>query len=273
MRALNLLVIGAITATGLWAADAPSEHPGQDLTPAQIDDIIQKFAAKEAEFARARENYTYRQTVRIQELDSAGNTIGRWEQVSDIIFDTAGKRTERIVRAPVPTLKNILLTPEDLEDMRNVQPFVLTTKDLPKYLIRYLGKETLDEIPTYAFAVKPKKMEDGERYFSGIVWVDDRDLQIVKTYGRAVGIVKEGSAFPKFETYRQQVDGVYWFPTYTIAEDTLHFPDFDQRIRQVMKYEDYKQFKSTSTITFGDVGDVPPDQPATPPEQPAPPKP
>ncbi len=282
MRALNLIIIGAMAGamatTSLWAADAPSEHPGQDLTPAQIDDIIHKFAAKEAEFARARENYTYRQTVRIQELDSAGNTIGRWEQVSDIIFDPTGKRTEKVVRAPVPTLKNILLTPEDLEDMRDVQPFVLTTKDLPKYLIRYLGKETLDEIPCYAFAVKPKKLEDGERYFSGIVWVDDRDLQIVKTYGRAVGVAKAGSAYPKFETYRQQVDGTYWFPTYTIAEDTLHFPDFDQKIRQVMKYEDYKQFKSTSTITFGDVGgETPQDQgaqPATPPAgQPAPPKP
>lgn len=273
MRALSLILCGAIAATGLWAADTETAASGQDLTQAQIDDIIQKFAAKETEFARARENYTYRQTVRIQELDTAGNTIGRWEQVSDIIFDPDGKRTERIVRAPVPSLKNILLTPEDLEDMRNVQPFVLTTKELPKYLIRYLGKETLDEIPCYAFAVKPKELEEGERYFSGIVWVDDRDLQIVKTYGRAVGIVKEGSAFPKFETYRQQIDGVYWFPTYTIAEDTLHFPDFDQKIRQVMKYEDYKQFKSTSTITFGDIEDTPKDQPATPPPPAAPPKP
>lgn len=273
MRALSLIVLGTMTAAGLWAADA-----SQDLTQAQIDDIIHKFAAKETEFARARENYTYRQTVRIQELDNGGNTIGRWEQVSDIIFDPDGRRSERVVRAPVPTLKNILLTPEDLEDMRNVQPFVLTTKDLPKYLIRYLGRETLDEIPCYAFAVKPKELEDGQRYFSGIVWVDDRDMQIVKTYGRAVGIVKAGSAFPKFETYRQQVDGTYWFPTYTIAEDTLHFPDFDQKIRQVMKYEDYKQFRSTSTITFGDVTDTPPDQPATsqpglPPPPPAPPKP
>jgi hypothetical protein len=266
MRALSLILLGVMGAAGLWAAD------GDDLTQAQIDDIITQFAAKEAAFAQARENYTYRQTARIQELDTGGNTIGRWEMVSDIIFDTTGKRNERVVRAPVPSLKNILLTPEDLEDMRNVQPFVLTTRELPKYLIRYLGKETLDEIPTYSFAVKPKKLEPGERYFSGIVWVDDRDLQIVKTYGRAVGIVKVGSAFPKFETYREQVDGVYWFPTYTIAEDTLHFPDFDQRIRQVMKYEDYKQFRSTSTITFGDEVDVTTEQEPVPPP-PAKPKP
>lgn len=262
MRALFLVLLGTLAAGfGAWAAEGDEE-----LTQAQIDEIIQKFAAKETEFARARENYVYRQTVRIQELDSAGNTIGRWEQVSDIQFDTSGKRYEKVVRAPVPTLKNILLTPEDLEDMRNVQPFVLTTRELPKYHIRYLGKETLDEIPCYTFAVKPKTMTPGERYFSGIVWVDDRDLQIVKTYGRAVGIVRENNEFPKFETYREQIDGVYWFPTYTIAEDTLHFQGGDQRIRQVMRYEDYKQFKSTSTITFGEEVELPKQQPAPPPE-------
>ncbi len=193
----------------------------------EINSIIEKFAAKEAEFARARENYTYRQTVRIQELDDSSRALGKMEMVADIIFSPEGKRTERVVRAPVSTLQRILLTPEDEQDLRNVQPFVLTTKEIPKYEIRYLGRETLDEIPCYSFAVKPKKMEKGQRYFPGTVWVDDRDLQIVKTYGRGVGIIKKGSdnQFPKFETYRQQIDGKYWFPTYTIAERHAEFPD------------------------------------------------
>jgi len=172
------------------------------------------------------------------------------------------------VRAPVPTLHEISLTPEDMQDLKNVQPFVLTTDNLSKYFIRYLGKEKLDEIDCYSFAVKPKELEKGERYFSGIVWVDDRDLQVVKTYGRGVGIAKN-QQFPKFETYRQQIDGKFWFPTYTIAEDTLHFANNDARIRQVVRYEDYKQFKSTSTITFGDTADTPPEPPkppATPPK-------
>lgn len=241
----------------------------EELSQAQIDEIIRKFAENETAFALARENYTYRQTARIQELDSGGNVTGRWEMVSDIVFDTGGRRTERVVRAPIPTLKFLTLTPEDMEDLRNVQPFVLTTKNLPDYLIRYLGKEKLDEIDCYAFAVKPKKLEPGQRYFSGIVWVDDRDLQVVKTYGRGVGIAK-GQAFPKFETFREQIDGKFWFPTYTIAEDTLHFESGDQRIRQVVRYEDYKQFKSSVTITFGEPADAPPETPKPPA---APPKP
>src|SRR5580765_4487749 len=149
MRAFGLIGPFTIAAAGLvMAADAP--EPSQ----AQIDEIVQKFAAKEAEFAKARESYTYHQTARIQELEPSGATTGKWETVSDIIFDTAGKRNEKVVRAPVSTLHNILLTPEDLEDLKSVQPFVLTTTELPKYQIRYLGREKLDEIPCYAFAVK-----------------------------------------------------------------------------------------------------------------------
>ena len=182
-----------------------------DISPARIDEIIKTFAANEADFAKARETYTYHQTARIQELDRSGNISGRWETISDIVFSADGKRTEKVVRAPMATLKNIQLTPEDLQDLKNVQPFVLTTENIPDYYIRYLGKEKLDEIDCYAFAVKPKEMVKGERYFSGIVWVDDRDLQVVKTYGRGVGIAKS-QAFPKFETFRQQIDGKVLVP-------------------------------------------------------------
>ncbi|MBX5494250.1 MAG: hypothetical protein IRZ15_02850 [Bryobacteraceae bacterium] len=235
------------------ALHLPSFADGEDLSPAEIQQIIEKFAAKEAEFARARENYTYRQSVRFLELDNGGNVVGKWEVVSDIIFGGDGKRTERVVRAPVPTLRNIILEPEDEQDLRNVQPFVLQTKDLPKYDIRYLGKETLDEIPCYVFSVKPKKLEKGERYFQGQIWVDDRDLQIVKTYGRGVGIKRnKNSQYPKFETYREQIDGKYWFPTYTIANDTLHFENGSIPIKMTVKYEDYKQFKADTVITFTD---------------------
>jgi hypothetical protein len=221
------------------------------------EEIIKRFAAKEAEFAQARNNYTYRQTVKIQELDSGGNPGGKYEIMEDIIFSPEGKRLEKVVRAPMATLRNIQLTPEDEQDLRNVQPFVLTTTEIPDYDIRYLGKQNADEIPCYVFAVKPKKMVQGKRYFEGQIWVDDRDLQIVKTYGKGVGLLKKGSdnQFPKFETYREQIDGKYWFPTYTRADDTLHFQAGPQRIRMTVKYEDYKRYEGRSTIKFGEVVD------------------
>ncbi|MCX6597382.1 MAG: hypothetical protein NTV70_13555, partial [Acidobacteria bacterium] len=196
-----------------------------DPSPAEVEKIIANFAAKESEFSRARENYTYRQTARLVEMDRSGRTTGRWEMVSDIVFDPGGRRNEKVVRSPVPTLTQISLSPEDEQDMRSVQPFVLTTKDVGNYHVRYLGRETLDEIGCFVFAVKPKKMETGQRYFTGMIWVDDNELQIVKTYGRARGILskKSDQQFPKFETYREQIDGKYWFPTYTTANDILVF--------------------------------------------------
>ena len=225
----------------------------QQLSEAKIQEIVQKFAAKEAEFARAREVYTYRQSARLQELDEFGNVRGVWEMVSDIVFSTEGKRTEVVAFAPVATLRTIILEPQDEQDLRNVMPFVLTTSELPKYWVRYLGMQNVDEIPCFVFAVKPKQMDAGQRYFQGQIWVDDRDFQIVKSYGRGVGLLKKNSnsRYPKFETYREQIDGKYWFPTYTRADDVLQFDQGPQRIRMTVRYEDYKQFKSESQIKYG----------------------
>jgi hypothetical protein len=250
MRSILVSGLLAVVSLPTWAADS-NTNP----TNVSPDEIVRKFAAKEADFSDARSNYTYRQTVKIQELDAGGAPGGKYEIVEDIIFSPEGKRLEKVVRAPVTTLRNILLTPEDEQDLRNVQPFVLTSKEIPEYDIRFLGKQNADEIPCYVFAVKPKKLVQGKRYFEGQIWVDDRDLQIVKTYGKGVGVIKKSgdNQFPRFETYREQVDGKYWFPTYTRADDVLHFKTGDQRIRMTVKYEDYKKFEGRSTIKFGEV--------------------
>ncbi len=249
-----LMFSAALAVLSLSTRPALAQEPAKDSV--NSDEIIRKFAAKEAEFRAARNNYTYRQTVKMEELEPAG---GKWEEIDDIIFNPQGKRSEVVVWAPVISLKNINLTPEDTQDLRDVQPFVLTSDDIGLYNVNYLGREKLDEIGCFTFSVKPKKMEKGKRYFEGEIWVDDRDMQIVKTYGKGVGIVKKGNEFPRFETYREQIDGKYWFPTYTHADDTLHFPNFSQHIRMTVKYQDYRKFEGKSTITYGKtVDDTPP---------------
>jgi hypothetical protein len=252
----NLIVSAAIAAVCLpmWAGDTDNVNP---------QEIVQKFAAKELEFSEARNNYTYRQSVKLEELDASGNpTGGKWEMVEDIIFSPEGKRMEKVIFAPVVSLRQIQLMPEDEQDLRNVQPFVLTTPEIPDYNINYLGREKIDEIGCYTFSVKPKKLTPGKRYFEGQIWVDDRDFQIVKTYGKGVGELKRGSSknqeFPKFETYREQIDGKYWFPTYTHADDVLHFKNGDNvHIRMTVKYQDYKKYEGKSTIRYGEVVDDP----------------
>ena len=204
--------------------------------PIPVSEIIQKFAAKEAQFRLARANYVYRQDLKVQELDSRNRVLGEYHVISNILFESPGRRTEKIVYAPQSTLRGIQITPQDLEDIRSIQPFVLTTDDLDLYDVNYLGKEQIDEIDNYVFEVSPKVIEEGERYFEGKIWVDDIDLQIVKTFGKAVpDIIKDGqeNLFPRFETYREQIDGVFWFPTYTRAVDTLNFSSGSKRIRSI----------------------------------------
>jgi hypothetical protein len=254
MRTLGFLVVTLTIAGGGVLRAADSGEPSED----RINQIIQKFAAREAEFAQARENYTYRQTARVQSLDDAGGSTGKWEMVSDITFSQDGKRTEHVVFSPVSTLTAFFLSPEDMEDLRSVQPFVLTTKDLPKYVIRYLGRQKVDEIGCYVFEVEPRKLEKDQRYFQGKIWVDDRDFQIVKTYGKAVPDIvgkNKDNLFPRFETYREQIDKKYWFPTYTRAVDTLNFQTGPQKIRQIIKYQNYKQFGANIQLIFGDAVD------------------
>ena len=238
-------------------AEARRQEGGlrDEQPPVSVEEIIEKFAAKESEFRLARGNYTYRQDVKVQELTAVDRVIGEYHMISDILFEPGGRdRTEKVVYAPLNTLEGIVLTPQDLDDIRDIQPFVLTTEDLVLYDVEYLGKELIDEIDTYVFQVGPKVLEKDERYFEGQIWVDDLDLQIVKTFGKAVPDIVDGdqeNLFPRFETYREQIDD-YWFPTYTRAVDTLNFSSGPKKIRQIIRYENYKRFHADVSLTFGD---------------------
>lgn len=233
------------TASGAAGTPAKSSGSSAEAPPVPVDEIIQKFAAHEEEFRRERDNYTYSQSFTIQTLTDDGHVDGEYRMDSDIIFDPSGKRTENVTYAPGSTLERISLSEQDLDDLEHIQPFVLTTTDIPKYDVTYVDHEPLDELMTYVFDVAPKKIEKNQRYFQGRIWVDDRDFAIVKTDGKAVPDIRKGgqeNVFPRFETYRENIEGHYWFPTYTRSNDTLHFSNEDVRIRMVVRYQNYKRF-------------------------------
>ena len=243
----------ALTAqTNCEAGDGQlNSAPPQSIS---VQDLIQKFAGQEAVFKEARNHYTYTQEVSVETLD--GDTVdGQFKETTDVLYDDHGKRIENVTYAPMNTLTRVQLTKEDYDDFRNHLPFVLTTEDLPQYNILYAGQQHVDELDTYVFDVAPKKVDKdgGPRFFQGRIWVDNRDFQIVKTCGKNVPDThkrdKENLS-PKFVTYREQIDGQYWFPTYTRADDFLHFKSGDVHIRETLKYTRYKRFGVKTRIIY-----------------------
>ncbi|HKD64804.1 MAG TPA: hypothetical protein VKB40_12290 [Candidatus Acidoferrales bacterium] len=253
---------GLVAQHSLHSSDQSSSAISTEPPSVPVGQIVQHFAEREAEFKRERDNYTYTQTFVVQTIDSSGQPDGEYRMTSDIVFSTTGKRYDKVTYAPPSTLQRVSLSEQDFADLQNVQPFVLTTNELPKYDINYVGRQRVDELSTYVFEVKPKKIEKNQRYFQGRIWVDEKDLEIVKTYGKAVpDILKrnEENFFPRFETYRENIEGHYWFPTYTHADDILHFSSGDIRIRMTVRYKDYKRFRVTSRILLpGEAEEVKP---------------
>jgi hypothetical protein len=238
-----------------------SGYGPMDITepPITPDEIIRKFTAKESQFRQALNHYTYRRTVRVQTINDDNKVDGEYYQVDDIIFTPDGKRTEKVVFAPASSLERISMSPADFQDIQQRLPFVLTTEDAGQYDIKYVGRQTVDQVPCYVFEVAPKVIEKNKRYFQGKIWVDADALQIVITNGKNVpDDLRKGheDLSTPFTTYREQVDGENWFPTYTKGDGVLHFTGGngymgeDVHVRQTVKYTDYKQFGSTSTILY-----------------------
>src|ERR1700678_3847461 len=245
--------------------------PPKGVTP---EEIITHFAAKEKLFKDARDRYTYRQDIKVQTRD--GDTVtGEYHEVFDVLDEDKVHRIENVVFAPQSSLEQggLSLDEGDVQDFRNRLPFVLTTEEVPEYNILYVGQQQEDQLHCYVFDIAPKQIVGKKRNFQGRIWVDDHDFQIVKTYGQAVPEIrdtkKKGKVehlYPKFTTWREQIDNQYWFPTYTRADDTLHFNTGDIHIREIVKTEDYKRFGSKSRILYNGQ-EVPKGDQKNPPDQ------
>jgi hypothetical protein len=256
--------IALIVASGcaLAGAQAEAAEPPPDL--------LKRIAAKATENATARENYTYRQSVTVQELDHRDLIAGQYREVRDVTFSPNGARYEQVVEAPKNTLTQIKLTPQDFSDIRTIQPFFITNENLWLYRGKYKGEETKDGVLCFVEYLEPKQILADQRFFQGLLWVRESDFAVIQSYGQAVpqiDTLKQQNLFPHFTTIWKQVDGKWMFPVETSADDTLFFRDWPQRIRIEIKYENYRRFGAESTLMFG--GE--PSPPAT--SQAAPPKP
>jgi len=256
--ALAAVLLAAFAGMSARAQSAPEGSGAagsaakKDATP---EEIIRQFTEKETEFYKAWMNYSYAQTANIRIRSVNGRPSNEWmDIVSEVVFDDDGSRDVRQIKRR-GQLKSLRFTREDEEIINELNPFALTTTDLPLYDLKYEGKERVDELNCHVFAVKPKKIKKGRLYFEGKIWVDDIDLQVVRTVGRAVPQSPSGQLFPEFETLRQMIDGKYWFPVWTHADERLRFVDSTVRIEETITYDDYRKFETKTTIRYGDLGD------------------
>lgn len=248
MKKFRFFLLTAILALAAFGAAAQDSVVKTNLTQAEIDRIIKTFTAKEGEFRAALTQYVFNRSAAISTIGLGGNITGTYRRDSFMNVTPDGTRVEKILFAPIPTLTEISMSPEDLEDLAGVNPFALDPSAVNLYNITYVGKEKIDELSLYVFDVAPKVMPDPkktkQRLFLGRVWVDDQDLQIVKSKGKGVPEWKN-NRFPVVETLRVNVDGKYWFPADSRSDDEIVFDNgrvVKMKVR--VKYTNYRQGKS-----------------------------
>lgn len=261
IRKLSLLLCVLALCSSALLAQGSGAAPG-NLSKAEIDRMIAKFTANEAEFRDALTNYVFNRYATMHTIGMGGQISGTFRLDSFMTFTSDGKRFEKILFAPMSTIPPGTITREDLEDLGGVNPFALEPRMVSQYNFSYLGKEKIDELDLHIFEVTPKAIPDpksGIRLFTGRVWVDDEDMMIVKSKGKAVPETKKNK-FPVVETWRENVDGKYWFPALALADEKLIFDNGSVlHIRMNVKYTDYKMGRTD--IIIGDAEDVSDEQP------------
>ena len=228
-----------------------------------VDEVIKRLSSQEDIYLQARTHYTHRKTIRIQELGPDGKPVGEYLMVTQPGRDEDGNLYDRVLEHPKSTLQHMQLESEDFATLNRMPAFALTTSQLAKYNLKYLGKDQVDEISCYIFEVKPKVAERVHAYFQGIVYIDDKYLEVVKTYGSWVNDLGDMKSSPQlpftmFETYREFIDGKYWFPTYARSDDTLHLKDQDIPLKMVIKWSDFKPLASSAPAPAAATTTAPP---------------
>jgi hypothetical protein len=236
------ILASGLAFSGLAAADDPPPN------------LTRLIAARETETAEAQSNYTYRQTVTLDEISPKGLAEGTYREVRDIIFSPAHERSEQMVGKPSLTLTHLKMTDEDFRDIREVQPFLLTKDRAFLYETQFRGEENMDGVDCFVLQIRPRQILDGQRLFDGMLWVSKKDYSVIRSEGHAVPEIrglKTENLFPHFTTLRQKVEGDFRFPVMTYADDTLYFRGGAQRVRLTIRYTEYHRFGSDSKITYG----------------------
>ena len=223
-----------------------SREAHADPAPIPPQKIVESFAARTDEYSRAHQMYGFKRSVRVQEVLADGEKGGEVREDSEVYLADNGRRYERSTHQSSQPFLNAKSDAVDLRTAAQIQLFPLTTAQLKYYDFIYKGTQPLDELRTYIFQVKPKRLLDHARLFSGLVYVDDRDLAVVKLYGRWMSQedfdedTAPATPFSMYEIYFENVDGKYWFPTYYRADGYVKTKAGEDQVRLIVKMTDLK---------------------------------
>ncbi len=218
-------------------------------------DVLKRIAENGSRFEQERAHYTYRQSFDFYEFNKRGIPSGSYREVRDINFTSDGERTEEFIKGPANQLKLIRMTDEDFSDLRDIQPFVLTNDTLWRYKATYRGHETIDGRDCYVYRIEPRQVLEGQRVLDGQLWVEVDTLQVIRAVGQPLPqhhSTTDANLFASFATEYAPIDGEFWFPVHTHADDYLPFPTGVQRVKYEIKFENYRRFSAETTINFGD---------------------
>jgi hypothetical protein len=223
-------------------------HPGPPPIPEQ--EIIRKLSVNEDIAKKVYATYTFTQTIRVEELSDPG---GKFTATGEQYIKPDGQRYWRVTDPPQSTLKFTKYTLEDVNTIVTMPLFFLTTDQVANYDFLYAGEQKLDEINAFVFQVKPKMLNRSQRFFQGVIFVDDHDLAIVETYGKFVSEFGDSETklpFSLFETYRENFQQKYWLPTYTSSDDYIDVhADQPLQLRLVMHSTNFKLASATPNST------------------------
>jgi hypothetical protein len=252
IAALLLLIVapvfaqteGPLTAPPKFEVKEISPTPPSATPPIPLPQLLQQVAKNEDAIRQAYTGYTFDQSTRVQELPAPGVPGGEFSAEGEVYRKPDGERYERVLKPPVSTLKRTIFEIPDVEKFVSLPFFILTTAELPHYNVTFEGDEKLDEIHAYILRVQPKQMERMTHRFNGVVWVDDHDMAIVKSYGRFITDVAQSETlqepFVDFEIYRENITGHLWFPTYVRSDSVIAQKDGDLHLRLIMRSTNFQ---------------------------------
>lgn len=238
-----LSVSAALAAAATLAAEAPPK------------DLLKQVAAAGTRFEKERERYSFRQTFHFREIDRAGRPAGDYIEVREVDFGPDGERLETFLKGPINRLRRIRMTEEDFRDLREMQPFVITEDSLWLYETRHQGEETVGDRRCHVYRIRPRQVLEGQRLLDGQIWIDQETLQVVQAGGQPLPQhygTESSNLFARFVTFYEPIDGEFWFPVKTVADDALPFPSGVQRVRYEIVFDRYKRFSADSSVRFGE---------------------